>query len=296
MTIVVSTPTGNIGRHVVRALLNADKQLRLIARNPDKLDADTRTRTEVIQGSINDSTLLTRSFDNAEAVFWCVPQSNTPENIRDYYLDFAKAAATAIQKTGISRVVAVSSGGKGLAKNAGPISALHAMEDELKATGAATRYLRCGYFMENFLWSVESIAHQSIFFYPFPEEVAIPMVAACDIGVTAVEWLKRGDWTGQDGVGVHGPEDLSLNQVAEIFSEVLGKTVRFQRIPPEACRDFLLQHGSSRAFIQGYLNMCEEVANGIYRAEPRTPETTTPTTLRQWAKAVMLPVVNKLSY
>ena len=138
MTIVVSTPTGNIGRHVVRALLNAGKQLRLIARNPDKLDADTRTRTEVIQGSINDSTLLTRSFDNAEAVFWCVPQSNTPENIRDYYLDFAKAAATAIQKTGISRVVAVSSGGKGLAKNAGPISALHAMEDELKATGAAT--------------------------------------------------------------------------------------------------------------------------------------------------------------
>jgi hypothetical protein len=41
------------------------------------------------------------------------------------------------------------------------------MEDIIDATGAATKHLRCGNFMENFLWQVERITHQGVFFYPF---------------------------------------------------------------------------------------------------------------------------------
>jgi hypothetical protein len=39
--------------------------------------------------------------------------------------------------------------------------------------------------------------------------------------------------------------------------------------------------------------MFAEVANGIYQAEARTPETTTLTTLEQWATKVMLPAIVK---
>lgn len=35
--IVVTTPTGNIGRHVVRHLLDAGETVRVIARDPAKL-------------------------------------------------------------------------------------------------------------------------------------------------------------------------------------------------------------------------------------------------------------------
>lgn len=62
MTIAICTPTGNIGRHVVRELLEAGESIRLIARNPDKLDVETRQRTEVVQGSIEDTSLLTRNL------------------------------------------------------------------------------------------------------------------------------------------------------------------------------------------------------------------------------------------
>jgi uncharacterized protein YbjT (DUF2867 family) len=295
MPIVITTPTGNIGHQVVSQLLEAGESLRLIARYPNKLDPAIAARTEVIQGSIDDVEALTQAFDGADCVFWCVPQSHTQQNVLDYYLRFAKAAATAIQQTKVPQVVAVSSGGKGLAKNAGAISALHAMETVLDATSSATRYLRCGNFMENFLWQIDPIANQGAFFYPLSGDFAMPMVATRDIATAAAKWLVDRNWSGQEGIGVHGAEDLSCNQAAEIFSQVLSKPVRFQSVPAEAYRQSMLNHGASSAFAQSLLDMFVEVASGIYNAEPRTPETTTPVTLKQWAEEAMLSRIGRRS-
>jgi uncharacterized protein YbjT (DUF2867 family) len=44
-------------------------------------------------------------------------------------------------------------------------------------------------------------------------------------------------WTGQSGVPVLGPQDLTLNDMARIISEVLDKPVRYQQIPFEAFKD-----------------------------------------------------------
>lgn len=281
--IVITTPTGRIGRHVVNTLLEVGETIRLIARDPEKLDATVHARAEVIQGSIDDAPLLTQALDRAEALFWCVPESQTQDNVQEYYLHFANAAATAIEQTGIPRVIAISSGGKGRSQNAGPISALHAMEEVLNTTGAAFRYLRCGNFMENFLWQVEPIVQQGVFFYPFPADFPIPMVAAQDIGKTAAQWLLHRDWSGQMGIGVHGPADLSLDQAAEQIGKAINQPVRYQPVSREGYYESMLKHNSSPAYAQALLDMFAEVASGIYAAEPRTPETTTPTTLQQWA-------------
>ena len=286
--IVITTPMGRIGRYVLNELLSAGESIRLITRHPDKLAASIHTQAEVIQGSVDDAELLRQALDQADALFWCVPENYTQNHVLKYYLHFANAAATAIQQTGIPRVVAVSSGGQGRSHWAGPISALHAMEEVLNATGVATRYLRCGNFMENFLWQVEPILNQGAFFYPFPGDFPIPMVATSDIGRTAAQWLLHRNWLGQVGVGVHGPEDLSLNQAAEQIGKAIGKTVRFQPVTPKAYYESMLQHASP-AYAQGLLDMFAEVAAGIYNAEARTPETTTPTTLQQWTQEVILP-------
>ena len=46
------------------------------------------------------------------------------------------------------------------------------------------------------------------------------------------------------------------------------------------------------AFVQGYLDMLTSLAQPGAVAEPRTPETTTPTTLYQWAGEVLKPLLN----
>lgn len=290
--IVITTPTGNIGHQVVRELLNAAEPVRVIARHPHTLPAAVQDNAEVIQGSIDDSEVLIRALDGAEALFWCIPQSHTQKNVLDYYMKFTQAAAIAIRHTQ-PRVVTVSSGGKGFAKHAGAISALHKMEDRLNQTGATMRHLRCGNFMENFLWQIDAIAHRGKFFYPFPKNYPIPMVATGDIARVAAHWLMKRNWSEQNGVAVHGAEDLSLNQVAEIFSNVLGKPIQFQPVPPDVYYQSMLNHGASPAFAQSLVDLFAEVADGIYQAEPRTPETTTPTTLQQWTTEVMVAALAK---
>jgi uncharacterized protein YbjT (DUF2867 family) len=300
MTILIATPTGNIGHHVLRSLINAGRSVRVIARYPDKIDPDIATQIEIIQGSIDDLKVLSLALKGVESLFWCIPQSHTQENVLEYYLNFTQSLCTAINQTELPhRIVAISSGGKGLAKNAGAISALHAMEELLNTTGANIKYLRCGNFMENFLWQLKPISQQGLFFYPFPADLPIPMVCTQDIATVAVKWLldlaeptlRERNWSGQSGVGVHGAEDLSLDRVAVILSEVFSKPVRFQSISAEAYYQSMLTNGCSPAFAQSLIDLFAEVANGIYAAEPRTIETTTTTTFQQWAQTVFLPTV-----
>jgi hypothetical protein len=53
----------------------------------------------------------------------------------------------------------------------------------------------------------------------------------------------------------------------------------------------MLKNVCSTAFAQSLIEMFAEVGEGIYQAEPRSSETTTPTTLKQWAKDVLVPIV-----
>jgi len=57
----------------------------------------------------------------------------------------------------------------------------------------------------------------------------------------------------------------------------------------EVCR------GCSEAFAQSLIEMFAEIGQGIYEAEPRTPEATMPTTFRQWCEEVLRPAVGGLS-
>ncbi len=289
--ILVTTPSGNIGRHVVRSLVDSGQSVRVISRNPDKLDADISERVDIITGSLDDVSILAEAIDGVDSLFWCVPASHTQDNVLEYYLHFTRAITKAIKQSRLKRLVSISSGGKGLAKNSGAISALHAMEDMLDKTGIDTKHLRCGNFMENFLWQVQPIKNKGIFFYPFPADYPMPMVAVQDIGSEAAKWLIDPSWSGQSHIGVHGFEDLTLDQVATIFSEVLNKPVRFQSIPVQAYYELMLRNGCSSAFSQSLIDMFAEVAEGIYQAEPRTDDATTPTTLKNWTERILLPMM-----
>ena len=94
-------------------------------------------------------------------------------------------------------------------------------------------------------------------------------------------------WKGQGGCAVLGPEDLSFTDMAGIMSDVLGKTVRFQQVSPEAYKAQLIQHGANAVFAQGLVDMLIAKDNGLDNVEPRTTENTTPTSFRQWCGEVL---------
>jgi hypothetical protein len=50
---------------------------------------------------------------------------------------------------------------------------------------------------------------------------------------------------------------------------------------------------SVSAFAQSLVDMFAEVGRGIYGAEPRMSETTTPTTFKEWCETTVKPAIAK---
>lgn len=94
-----------------------------------------------------------------------------------------------------------------------------------------------------------------------------------------------------------GPEDLSADDMAAIVSDVLGRPVRYRRIPGEALRQQLTGHGMSQAMAQAMLDMTVAKDNGLDLGVRRTPQhaVDTPTTLRQWCADTLAPAVRALA-
>ncbi|MEV5014461.1 NAD(P)H-binding protein [Streptomyces sp. NPDC053780] len=294
--IVITAPTGNIGRHLVSLLLDSaparGEELRLIVRDPARLPEAVRERVEVVTGSHGDPAVVDRAFAGADAVFWLVPPnaSRTPE---DAYRGFTRPAANALAVHGVGHVVGVSALGRGtpVAGRAGLVTASLAMDDLIAGTGVAYRALANPSFFENVLEEAEPIREKGVFSDLVDADRKAPMVAVADIAAAAAGLLLDRSWTGTGSVPVLGPQDLSPNDLARIMTERLGLTVRYERQAPDEVRATLVGHGLDPAFVEGIVDMKRAKDDGLDAGVARTPDTASPTTFEQWCAQTLEPAV-----
>lgn len=252
--IVLTTPTGHIGGHLLNLLLDAGAPVRAIARDPSKLQAGV----DAVAGSHGDPAVLDAALqDGADALFLLVPPNPTAAVPADEYVRFGRAAAEAVARHGVPRVVVVSSYGRGIESGAGLLTAATLLEAEVNRSGAATRALRPPYFMENLLHLVEPLRAGVLPMSSDPDRV-LPTVATRDIAARAFELLMDSTWTGQEGVAVVGPDNLTPRGIAA----ELG--VRLQPITSADDRALMLSHGASEGFAEAIAEMTDAQNRGVY--------------------------------
>ena len=291
--IVVTAPTGLIGHQVLQNLLDSGEPVRIIVRDPSRLPAQARERAEIIHGSHGDIAVADRAFAGADAVFWLVPPDAHAGSAEAAYVNFTRPACDAFKRHQVRRVVGISALGRGTAAagHAGLATAALAMDDLIASSGVSYRALTMPSFMDNLLRQAESIKNRGVFATPISGDRKLPSCATRDIAAVAARLLLDDSWSGTGHVAVLGPEDLSFNDMAQIMSEVLGKPVRYQQIPAQALKDRLTGAGMSDAMAQATADMMVAKDQGLDNAEPRTPESTTPTTFRQWCQEILKPAV-----
>jgi len=291
--IVITTPTGQIGRQVLGNLLESGQELRVIARDPSQLPAEVRADLDVVEGSHGDAAVVDKALAGADAVFWVTPADPRAPSVDAAFAGFTRPAAAAFSRHGVGRVVGVSMLGRGTpwAAQAGFVTGSLAMDDLIAASGVAYRALTNPYFMEDTVRQAQSIKNQGLFFWPIAGESKRPTVATRDIAAAASRLLLDASWSGTGEVPLLGPEDLSFSDMAGVMSEVLGKEVRFQQITFEAYRDRFIRLGLSEAMAQGYTDMAWAKNEGLDNGVQRTPQNSTPTSFRQWCEEVLKPAV-----
>ena len=289
--IVITTPTGNIGRHVVRRLLDAGEALRLIVRDPSRLPPDIRGRVEVVEGSHGDAAVVDRAFRDAEAVFWLCPPAPSPTPAAAT-VDFARPGAAAMRRHGVARVVAATTLGRDTPwrERAGNATGSIHMVDLLRATGAAVRGLALPAFMDNALRQADAI-RQGRMSGPIAPDRKLPHTAARDIAAAAATLLIDRSWSGQEDVPVLGPEDLSYADLARIVAEVTGRDVRYEHQTYEAYKEAAMARGLTDAFAQGFVDMLRAKEEGMDNVAPRAGAIIGATSFRLWVEEELRPVL-----
>ncbi|CAN5906918.1 SDR family oxidoreductase [soil metagenome] len=222
--VVVTGATGNVGRWVVAGLLARGVRVRVAARDPEaarqtfgaEFGATFGAEPEYTRFEFQDETTFPNTFAGATALFLVrPPQLSNVE--RDIFPALDAAAAL-----GIARVVFLSV--QGAERNR--VVPHRRIEDHLRANGAAWTFLRPSFFMQNLSTTHRrDIAEHGEVFVPAGAG-RTSFVDTRDVGAVAVKVLTEPGHTLQ-AYELTGREALSYAQVADLFSEVLRRPVRY---------------------------------------------------------------------
>ena len=237
--------TGQVGGAVAEALLAQGRSVRAIVRDAAKAKTWADRGTEIAVADYGDVDGLKSAFGNVEGVFVMIPpffapQKNFPE---------ARAIVAALHKALAAakppRAVYLSSVGAHQTKGLGLITQLHIMEQELGGLPIPNAFLRAAWFMENSQWDVAPAREKGeLPAFLQPVERRIPMVATQDIGRIAADVLQK-VWTGNRFIEVEGPERYSPSDIAEVFADLLRRTVRAVAVARKEWASFFESQGTA---------------------------------------------------
>jgi uncharacterized protein YbjT (DUF2867 family) len=287
--ITVTTPTGNVGGHVVEMLVRAGVRPTVLVRDPARLDAAVLERVDAVALDQRDADAVVAATRGTDALFWVDPPTFADDPSADYALA-TDAVARAVSENGIGRTVFQSSIGAELRHGVGEIDDLARTEERLDATGASVLHLRCGFFFSNLLLQLDAV-RAGVVPIVLPVDQPMPWVAPRDIAEVAVTRLLSDDWSGRQVQAVHGPADLSWADATAIVSEATGHPVRAERIDDDEMWKMLAGAGMSDALVDAVMGMSTGMREDFVAEQARDVTTTTPTTLGSWAYEVLRPLL-----
>lgn len=284
MTIAMTTPTGHVGQHLVRFLIRAGVRPRLLCRDPEALDDDVREAVDAVAGDQRDHAYVREALAGVDAVYWVHPDDWTLPDPEADAAETGRGLVEAVRANGVGRVVLQSTIGAEKRHGAGFLDCLARVEellDEVAGNEVSVLHLRCAFFMTNLLQDLDSIRDGRI---ATNKDVSEPMpwVAPVDIASVAAGRLLGPDWGGRHVQAVHGPADLTWPEAAESVSWAVGRKVEAEQLDDDALRGQLRQAGMGDVAVEGIVGMSVGKREGFTPEQPRSVESTTPTTLAAW--------------
>ena len=250
--IMVTGATGTIGKEVVKELRGMDARFRVVARDPKKA-RKLLGDVQIVRGDLGDRGSLDAAFEGGTKLFLLGPGSPTQVADQHNAIEAAKAA-------GITHVVR-SSAFVSDTESTVPLGRWHGQTDEeLRRSGLKWTILQPEAFMQNLLGSVGTIKQQGAI-YGTSKDGKIAMIDARDIARVAAHALVDSEHEGKTYV-LTGPEAVDYAQVAETFSHVLGRPVKYVDLPPEQARLGMLGTGLPEWLVDILLGLSSIYAAG----------------------------------
>ncbi len=226
-TIVVSGATGKQGGAAFHHLKQRGFALRALVRNPEKPEvrALEDSHVEVLRGDFDDPESMQRALDGADGAYSVQAWEGGAETEVRQGIAFAEAANRQDVGHFVYSSVAAADRNTGIPH----FDSKGKVEARIQQIGIPYTILRPVFFMENWLPMREGIENGSIML-PLSPQTRLQMVAVDDIGgFVALAFEHPGRWHNR-AYELAGDE-LSMTELAEAFSRVSDREVRYQQVP-----------------------------------------------------------------
>jgi uncharacterized protein YbjT (DUF2867 family) len=269
---LVTGATGNVGREVMRALLDAGAEVRALVR-PDADPAAAPAGAQPVAGDLNDPPSLTGALQGAEGVFLLPGYQDMPGLL-------ARARAA-----GVGRVVQLSGRSAASGDMSNAISAyMIRSERAVHDSGIPWTIVRPSAFFSNTLRWLPQLRAGDVVRAPFAD-VPVAGLDPYDIGRVVATALLADGHAGRT-YELSGPQALLPAGQLGILGRVLGRDLRFEAQPDDEARAEMLAAMPLQyvdAFFRFYLDGELDESPVLPTVEEVTGRP--PRTFEQWAIA-----------
>jgi uncharacterized protein YbjT (DUF2867 family) len=291
--ITVMGATGHVGGRITEVLLARGERMRAIARHEDKLVKLANRGADIRVGDALDSDFLASAFKGSDAIFTMIPPNFAADDFLAYQRQFGESIVRAVNSSGITRVVNLSSLGAELSAGTGPILGLHEQEERFnKLKDVDILHLRPASFMENLLSSIPLIKSKGLIASANLAEKPMPMIAAVDIGDIATDRLIRQNFRGHTVLGLAGPEPVSMAAATYEIGRAIGLPLPYATLSPQEAEQNLIAGGFKPDLARLYVEMIQAF-NDDRITEATEPLIKGKTTFQDFVRKVFVPAYSQ---
>lgn len=226
--ILVMGATGKTGAQVVAQLLERRFPVRALVRSRDKRSERLeRLGAEVVLGDFHELKSIRNAVKGIKRVSFCYPPQG------DRLVEATTIVAVAAKDAGVEAMVNMSQI-SAKEESQSPLARHHWLSESiLDWADIGAVHIRPTFFAEMlYILGASSIAKEGKLYLPYGDQRHAP-VAAADIARVFVGILVDPSQHVGERYVVTGPRNMTITEMAEVLTEVLGRTVQYVDLPIE---------------------------------------------------------------
>jgi len=251
-TVLVFGATGNTGSGLVRALRDADIDVLAFVLNEEKARPLKALGARIVFGNLDRPETIPPALAGVDKIYLLTWNGPTQEQQ-------AKNVIEAARNTG-SKPYIVRHSMWGSPKSR-IVQQGDEVESYLKASGLPWTILKPTFFMQNLMMAAQSIASDGQFYWD-TKDGKLAMIDNRDIVDSALAVLTGSGYEGKSYI-LTGPQAISMDEVADAFSNVLDKNVNYIDVPHEAALQSMVSMGFPEWIARGYGELMEGFSQGF---------------------------------
>ena len=271
MKIILTGSLGNISKPLAIELVSKGHDVTVISSNKTKQEEIESLGASAAIGSLDDAAFLTPVFIGADAVYSMIPPNNYFDHQLDlaaYYKKLADSYAESITRSGVKRLVHLSSIGAHLSSGNGILSSTYVVEEILgHLKDVDVTFMRPTSFYYNLAGYIHGIKNGGAIYANYGTESVVPWVSPIDIAAAVAEEL-----TGSTGIKIRyvASEELNGPDTARILGAAIGKPeLQWQLISDKQALDGLVAIGMNPSIAAGLVEMYGALQSGLLAADYR---------------------------